>query len=574
MGIKHQDEQIRSWKLVGPAPKDGKNACWYVQCQDCLRKSITTTTRWNARNLKRCECQQEVRTRAKKEAKPKRNLVYLTHNGISRTIPEWADHLNVPTSTIYSRLYRRSEYVSDEAVLFGRDSDHHLAKVVPDFPEEIDRTKQIMLRVIEKELMPKIQLEVENFISVRIQPLLMRLYEQSGRPAFSTATDRLIPADPVPEATSTFVPLTGPKDPRWRELFLQDTTCEEAYWAYMAGLDNANQTPCKDPVEILAQMNAWASGRGLPDATMSFKDFFWGYGAEKPDNLEELAKEAMVKPIEVFNPKPKTTPEPPPRKIPCPQNSSVLPEFFEYRQVDLDLDKMPDWWASEEQADPEALNRFLHLPWIEGNPLIYKIDHPLKQFPWYYPAPALLPRPFIRYAACAWDRGVLLQKHQDYPEIVRYVQSQDLSSIQDVNEFYSFVYLANGLYNWGGQTFLWNHHPERDTPDILYAICEEISRWYTAEHGHWQQLACHAAYLLNRQCIYLDHWKRTRDFSFQKNLVRNKDFILGEGFVSCVMTYLPNLQELIGEMDANHFVDNKGKRVVLFDHWDPMTQKN
>lgn len=539
-----KSELTEFWQVLGPV-KGGKGARqWRIQCLKCRRTTTTTTSRWNSDTVKKCECQQTSKPKAPKE---RRKVLTITHNGHTRTLREWADYLNVPFSTLYYRSSLSERYPTAESVLYGTLPENDcpvplIEEDSRDLEPEIDKTIRLLTRAVEEEMAPILKDVMTNIILNKVKPFLRRAYDikLEGKPARPPTPLPL--AEDQPESVRM-----GPDHPRWNTNFLVECTFAQAYELLLHDDDL-----CLSHDDILAELGNWL--------------------VEEPMNVTFEQWRASV----YAKPEPKPAPEPkpytPPRTLPCPQNSSVLPEFFEYRQVELDLDKMPDWWASEEQADPEALNRFLHLPWIEENPLIYKIRDPLDQFPWMTRAPDLLPRPYIRYAACAWDRGIVLQHEQDFPRLERYVQNPELPSIQDVNEYYSFVYLAYGLYNWGGQTFLWNKHPDRDTADILYAICEDIARWYQREP--LQQLACHAAYLLNRQCIYLDHWKRTRDFSFQKNLVRNKDFILGEGFVSCVMAYLPNLQELIGEMDADHFVDKAGKRVFLLNHWDPMTQKN
>lgn len=124
-----------------------------------------------------CEC------RKVKKAQ-RSSVIYLTHNGETRSVSEWARVTGISKQTIYSRLARRDasgESIPDEKVIFGTDPHNHArSEASEEADRQIERSLTVMEQKLEGILKDQIQAVMETFITDHLRPMLYAWY-RSGK---------------------------------------------------------------------------------------------------------------------------------------------------------------------------------------------------------------------------------------------------------------------------------------------------------------------------------------------------------------------------------------------------------
>lgn len=120
-----------------PDPQNGKYKSWntgvWVRCE-CECGSVIEAPLYGVQNgyIKSCGCyrsQKAAETLCKiKEQHPTPNAVYLTYNGKTMNIAEWAKETGIPRTTI---MYRMAKEMPIEKILERKDDDYAYSGTAP-----------------------------------------------------------------------------------------------------------------------------------------------------------------------------------------------------------------------------------------------------------------------------------------------------------------------------------------------------------------------------------------------------------------------------------------------------------
>lgn len=209
-----------TYRLIGPwdGPKKYAGRNWEIQCDLCKRARIVNSSIWNASTLS-CRCSRKDA----RGATGRRSVVYLTHNGETHSIADWATIAGIPKASIYNRFHRRTsgstkgdrnDPRSDEWVIFGTDKTNPAVKEEPSPSLSLERS----LKVLKEKLAPAIQDAILEAIDTEVRPLMYGWQKRGylNEPSETPVDQGLLPsAWQEREPDAYYDPKPHPNDDQW-----------------------------------------------------------------------------------------------------------------------------------------------------------------------------------------------------------------------------------------------------------------------------------------------------------------------------------------------------------------------
>jgi hypothetical protein len=89
-------DRVPPWRLTGLSSQRSKGGSrlWIVTCEGCEKTRLVSATKWKNGGIGSCIC----------GAGTGKAPIRLTYQGVTMSLPEWAERLNTPRSVLYQRL--------------------------------------------------------------------------------------------------------------------------------------------------------------------------------------------------------------------------------------------------------------------------------------------------------------------------------------------------------------------------------------------------------------------------------------------------------------------------------------
>lgn len=186
-------------EYIGPRPRPGMHV--RLECTECGDvERIIPAYQWNAivKGTQNIGCSACRGAAASASPRAKRVGKLYSHNGVSLTLPEWADRTGMNMRAMYLRSQNRAKLPpelrqSDDYVIFGGNYDHPLRHLAARPVRAIDKVLEMLRDDVEDALKASISKIANNLIQDRIRPILLDLVRSGILPSEAEKAVTVIP---------------------------------------------------------------------------------------------------------------------------------------------------------------------------------------------------------------------------------------------------------------------------------------------------------------------------------------------------------------------------------------------